>query len=46
MKRSSNGGRTWSPLQVVYSESTEHNHVTIGNPAPGPQKESKKGREE
>lgn len=34
LKRSFDGGRTWSALQVVYGESKPLKHVTIGNPAP------------
>ena len=33
-KRSLDGGRTWGALQVVRSESTDAQHVTVGNPAP------------
>ena len=33
-RRSVDGGRTWGPIQVVHSESTPSNHVTIGNPSP------------
>jgi sialidase-1 len=33
-KRSTDGGLTWSPLYVVYGESTRSKNVTIGNPAP------------
>ena len=34
MKRSTDGGKTWGAMQVVYSESSPTKHVTIGNPAP------------
>jgi len=33
-RRSTDGGKTWSDIQVVYGASTPSNHVTIGNPAP------------
>eukprot|EP00937_MAST-01D_sp_MAST-1D-sp2_P002768 g2768.t1 len=34
LKRSSDNGKTWGPMQIVYSESSAAKHVTIGNPAP------------
>ncbi|KAL3931600.1 MAG: hypothetical protein SGPRY_001057 [Prymnesium sp.] len=34
MKRSLDGGLTWSPLSVVLSESTNSRRVSIGNPTP------------
>jgi sialidase-1 len=34
LKRSVDGGASWGPMAVVYSESTAAKHVTIGNPAP------------
>jgi sialidase-1 len=34
MKRSDNGGASWSRLQLVHGESNASHLVTIGNPAP------------
>jgi sialidase-1 len=34
MKRSKDDGETWSPLEVVHSESNRFRNVTIGNAAP------------
>ena len=34
LKRSADNGTTWSPLELVYSESTKTKSVCIGNPAP------------
>ena len=34
MKRSTDAGKTWSPLLKVYGESTPSHSVTIGNPSP------------
>jgi len=34
LKRSHDEGITWGPLELVYTESTTVNHVTIGNPSP------------
>jgi sialidase-1 len=34
MKRSDDGGKTWSALKVIISESTPSKHITDGNPAP------------
>jgi len=34
VKRSFDGGATWSPMQIVYSNSTPEHYVTIGNAAP------------
>lgn len=34
MKRSLDSGETWGAMQIIHSESTAANHVTIGNPAP------------
>jgi sialidase-1 len=34
MKRSTDNGQTWSPLEVVYSNTTATQNVTIGNAAP------------
>eukprot|EP01050_Picozoa_sp_SAG11_P009199 SAG11_NODE_850_length_6868_cov_3.543523_2_plen_737_part_00 len=34
MRRSSNGGRSWEPQQLIHSESSSRHHVTIGNPSP------------
>src|SRR5262245_56026055 len=33
MKRSSDGGKSWGPLQVLYEEGG-HRRITIGNPCP------------
>ena len=33
-KTSTNGGATWGPLQLLFSNSTTAKHVTIGNPSP------------
>ena len=33
-KRSEDGGLTWSPLEVLYSNSSDNYYVTIGNAAP------------
>ena len=34
LRRSSDAGQTWSPIQIVLSESNATHHVTVGNPAP------------
>jgi sialidase-1 len=35
MRRSTNGGQTWSPIQIIHSEGFEHNEWnTVGNPCP------------
>jgi hypothetical protein len=34
MKRSTDSGKTWLPLQRVYGESNATHSVTIGNPSP------------
>lgn len=34
LKTSPDAGHHWSPLRVVWSESTTNEHVTIGNPSP------------
>jgi len=33
-KTSSDNGTSWSPLQLMYGNSTSSKHVTIGNPSP------------
>ena len=33
-KMSSDGGVTWGPMQIAYSESNATFHMTIGNPSP------------
>ena len=34
VKRSSDNGQTWGPMEKVYGESTDNKSVCIGNPAP------------
>ena len=34
LRRSTDAGQTWSPIQIVRSESNASQHVTVGNPAP------------
>ena len=34
LRRSTDGGATWLPQQLVHGESTTKHHVTIGNPSP------------
>ena len=41
LKRSIDDGATWGPLQVVWSNSTETDHVTLGNSAPVQDRDTK-----